>query len=635
MNLIVSEDNQTWTLRDSVVWFLLFLILLTSNLALRYPLLINAEMFMNGDEAFVADKLILTLEGQAFTFYYEDNRYVGALIDFLVVPFIWLLGPVALAFKTAIVFMFSLYAWTLCLLVRQIDASLVGLTAVLTVLVSPAVMEISVSFMPHVLIGVLGNISFLLLTKLIRDKDSGKWTVFLLCAVSGAAVYVYTYSVLFIASIIGIVLLTDSRWPTLREKISFSFFRSLFLRLNSKREKIARGFDVLMILFLCAILFAYVFGGFGFDIGGVTLFQINNLHKPVGQLAVLIVLRVLIYRKDISNKWRALRSFVDAMAPETRQALTLGVCGFLIGISPRIASIASGETKRGGQGFDMDFMPLRLLQHLWELLLRHVPELIGAARGLRAASESGHVTALTLVSGVVMFLVVFAIAAYFKESWAHVKQLLCMRPMVFTPHLFFIFYPLIVCGANIATQNGPLIRYLLPLYGAIVFWLAWFMIRIRQKSMMLFVAGLMAWMYLSMDNLHQFYSQKDILRGATPVIRVDPAREVINFAKANSIPLVYSRFVLASRVSFFSRQTIHVAEYTRSPKGKLRNRTAMNIPVFCIAIPINSKSEQKHYELFFQENGVSFQRAVLEHHIIYWDFEGQESSINQLRSMFP
>ena len=54
--------------------------------------------------------------------------------------------------------------------------------------------------------------------------------------------------------------------------------------------------------------------------------------------------------------------------------------GFLIGLSPRIASILIGETSRGGQGHDMDILPTKLLVHLQDLLTKNGPELLGLGK---------------------------------------------------------------------------------------------------------------------------------------------------------------------------------------------------------------------------------------------------------------
>ena len=37
--------------------------------------------------------------------------------------------------------------------------------------------------------------------------------------------------------------------------------------------------------------------------------------------------------------------------------ILVGIGGFTLGILPRILSILTGEVKRGGQGFDVDFKP--------------------------------------------------------------------------------------------------------------------------------------------------------------------------------------------------------------------------------------------------------------------------------------
>ena len=88
----------------------------------------------------------------------------------------------------------------------------------------------------------------------------------------GFAIYSYSYAVLHVFTILIIFFLTHERWESLRERISIKKFLGLFKNLSSKRYVLARALDVVMCLFFAGILFSYVFGVFGLDFGGHSIF---------------------------------------------------------------------------------------------------------------------------------------------------------------------------------------------------------------------------------------------------------------------------------------------------------------------------------------------------------------------------
>ena len=114
----------------------------------------------------------------------------------------------------------------------------------------------------------------------------------------GFSIYSYTFSILYIATIAILFVLTHDGWSLFREKLSIIVLVDWWKGQQSGKMKLVRVIDIVIICFLTAILFSYVFGGFGIDIAGYSIFQINNLHKPVIQLLAIIAIRFFIFRGD-------------------------------------------------------------------------------------------------------------------------------------------------------------------------------------------------------------------------------------------------------------------------------------------------------------------------------------------------
>ena len=89
----------------------------------------------------------------------------------------------------------------------------------------------------------------------------------------------------------------------IRAKFSRKNIVSWFVEKKGTRQRIVKIIDAVILFFIFVVLFSYVFGGFGIDIAGISILQSNALHKPVGQLLVIVILRVFLYRKDIKEKF--------------------------------------------------------------------------------------------------------------------------------------------------------------------------------------------------------------------------------------------------------------------------------------------------------------------------------------------
>ncbi len=606
------------------------------NVFWNFPALANADLYMNSDEAFVANNLIKMLEGGSFNFYYEHNRYVGALVDFTAAPFIYFFGPTSLAFKLTNIFVYSLYVGSMCLLARQFGLFVVFLLAFFLLLPPPSILDISLSFIPHMMVGFLANLCFLIYLKIEKSGGGGLY-FFGLGFLMGFSIYIYTYAVLFITSLMLLFVLTRENWDQLRSRINLSTLKSLFQNLST-RQRFIRFLDGVIVLFFLAIAFAYTFGGFGLDIAGVTLLQINNLYSPLWQIAILLLLRFGLDRSAFADvKNRAMDQW-HLLSSQMRQWIMLGMAGFALGLSPRITSILTGETKRGGQGFDMDFMPLRLIKHAWILLTNNIPELLGILSPIKNFMDrpfgNGTTSLLFVLALIITGTFLFVLRFIFQNHKELLGKIFRLEKIEFSPKLFFIIFPIVIVFANIATQSGPLVRYLFPMYGAALFWLALFL-KSQWKKGFIFVPAFMAiWGMFFSVTLYQNYVERGMLDGSQVVrLAPDPAYEVITFAKENDIHLVYGG-VNVFRISFLSERTLPVAEYSRSPRSKIRNEKAQSVPKFAVVTRKDALTDTV-LESYLLENKITHQKSVLEHHVIFWNFSGNREAIDALRTFFP
>ena len=128
---------------------------------LFYPILFNADALLNADEVFHANAIIDWLKGGPFFLYYEGVFYHGIVGGLSAVPFFWMLGITAMAFKMAGLLYYSLYIWTFYLIGRHFGRS-VGYILLFLLLISPAhLAHIATINVPFSVIGFFGNLIFL------------------------------------------------------------------------------------------------------------------------------------------------------------------------------------------------------------------------------------------------------------------------------------------------------------------------------------------------------------------------------------------------------------------------------------------------------------------------------------------
>lgn len=635
-----------------IATLLIFLVLII----LRLPILVNADYFLTYDEAHQALQILSLQEGSPLSFYYEGERYAGIFLGLSAIPFFWLLGVGALAYKLPGTLAYALYVLSVYWVVKKFRPSAALIAVLLVIFSSPAILFISSNNWQHNLIVFLGNIIFLGFFKIKESEIPRAGAVFWLGFVMGFAIYSYTYSILHIATIALLYLLGCEYWGVFRNTFSLGKIVARFKDSPSIKLKLVMILDGVIIFFIAAIIFSYVFGGFGIDIGGQSILQINKLHKPVGQLLIIIILRILISNKDIKTKISWLKNLFAASNSYLRRLTVIGLMGFLIGISPRIASILTSETKKGGQGFDVDLIPTNIVAYLWKLVFYDLPELLGVRAPLISLFRSD-LTLLNLINGVlaagVVLLIIKSVVFFFGSKKETLGKIIRLKKLTFEPSLVFAVFPILICVAVLISKNGPDVRYLLPIHGVVAVFGALYLDSLRPGQNKQFVFLLALWVGFGVVNTSYFYKNtsntysiynataethrakgKGLVRDLSIIEMPSPYADVIKYCQENGISYAYSDYETAGMITFLAQRKIKVGEFTKKGASERMGRALAQENDFAIIIPSSRIKQLSTYNDFFEKTGMKYLREKTKGGFwIFRDFEGKATEINLLRSL--
>ena len=255
---------------------------------IRYPIFLNSDHFFTADEGILASTIIDLLNGGPVIFYYEFVKTFGLTFGLASLPLISILGPTSLAFNLPATLFYSLYLWTTYLIARILIPRTAYLVFIMLIFTPFFLTEMTTHNWAHVPAAFLGNLIFLFFIKEKSCNKKNKVIIFFLFFCMGFAIYTYTYSLIFILTVGILYALTHPDWFKIRERISTKNLISFFKNKKTKTELARQLFDTLIIIFFMAVLFSYIFGGFGLDIAGYSILQINNFNKAGIQFLVLI-----------------------------------------------------------------------------------------------------------------------------------------------------------------------------------------------------------------------------------------------------------------------------------------------------------------------------------------------------------
>ncbi|MDC0946994.1 glycosyltransferase family 39 protein, partial [Nitrospinaceae bacterium] len=343
---------------------------------LHFPLLLNSSLILQFDEAIQASEIIRLMKGEAFFFYFDYARYHGILHGVLAIPFFWLLGISATAYKLTPVLFYAAYIWTTYLLAKIINKKVALITLILLIIPSLTMSSMATHNWQNSLIIVLGNLILLLYFKANSSNTNTPW-IFGLFFFLGLSIYEYSYVIIYFATILIMFTLSHPFWGEIRSNISYKKIVHVIKDSDSLLAAILKILDGIILLMFMATFFAYVWGGFAIDIFNVSIFQIHKFHKAALQVLVLILIRLAVSRKFLLEYQQWVLGLIQKVEPKHWKVIGYCFSGFIIGISPRIISIFQGNTSKGGKGFDMNIDPFTLLDHLWVLITVRIPEILG------------------------------------------------------------------------------------------------------------------------------------------------------------------------------------------------------------------------------------------------------------------
>jgi hypothetical protein len=650
-----------------------FILIIAALIILNYPILLNADFFLQFDETAQAAYTLNLMKGSPLTSYYpavSHFSYHGILHGLFAIPFFLLIGKTASAVKLSALLFYAFHTWGTCWISGKINPKAPFLVGLLMIFCSPVMVYIATHNWSNAIILFLGSLSLVIFIQCYTSKKKvSSLKIFSLFFTIGLSIYAYTYSIVYVVTIFFIFILTSTWWKNTRFNLNLSRVSTEWKSLESNRLRLIRSLDLIILCFLFATFFGYIWGGFAIDIMGISIFQIKNFHKPVIQVLILIMVRLLIYRQDlpvISEKVRALLQSIDT---RMKTLIASGIAGFVLGVSPRIIGVLRGEVVKGGQGFDLNLDLFRIFAHLKEILFMRIPDLLGIYAPLKEIFADANTDwflknilvdtendPFSPVIGIMSFAMIglFAVAGYsfFKVYLNTWKKIFKFNSCRFDPILIVIILPIIICLANMLKEDGAsTVRYLYPIYSVAVIWVAIFLLRIKDKSKFTFVALIVIWVVFYSVNNYRFYRDIGIVRGLNSVEKKFDLREVKHFLNSKGIGLAYAGYWTAVRAYLIDQKPLvfsideHPHYYNVFPNPDL-------IKPQPFAVILDEEGFQYHndyldryairkinrkflgdspntisYGAFLEKKGIQFKKNRIGSYTIIWDFRGDDSDI--------
>ena len=120
--------------------------------------------------------------------------------------------------------------------------------------------------------------------------------------------------------------------------------------------------------------------------------------------------------------------------------------GFIIGISPRIWCIATGQITKCGQGFDVDFAPTNMAYHIWQLATHFIPEVLGLREPIiqlfKIEIQFYYLLNAFLVL-IILFLLSKAVIFFLVPRREEIKRIMKLESLVFNPAQYFLILPIL------------------------------------------------------------------------------------------------------------------------------------------------------------------------------------------------
>ena len=567
-------------------------------LIIRIPILINADSFLSPDEGFMASDMLDLMNGGPFSFSMENVSYEGVIPQLTAVPFFWIFGISSLTYKLPGILFYATYIWTFYLLVKRLNSKIAWISVFLLIFCPPVILDLSTLNYSSFIVASMGNAAYFIYFK--NRENPSRLKVFYLTFLIGLSLYTNIYSVIYM-SVLFILWVMDAR-VSLRKVLQS-------LKPTSTREYCARFIDVVIILNVSWILLSFITGGISIKFGDFNLFNSfmkgttphylalnsNKINIPIIELLYLIpIFRLIIYREDFI---RAIQSIKNS---DSIRLWGVGLFGFLIGLTPRWIGLYENSIS-GHPGFELDIKLSQMWFKLSDLVSVQIPKMFE----------------LNSYLGIlVCILIGVAIFNFLRRDKSKIEMI-------------FGILPIVILLASVIYQKPNVVRHLLPLYGAIIFYLASFLFYVEKRSVYSFWLVLVFWGTFYSYATYDYYKSQNIMTGFSTLKKNTYYHDFIKYAREKKFEAVYTGY-MAHNLNFLSGGNPLFVEFYSNPlQGWKRLKKAIILNDFAVLIP--DDKNLKIYEAYIKTKNINCNRENIQGYIVLSKCRGKPYEVRELR----
>jgi hypothetical protein len=610
-------------------------------LILRVPILANANFFLDPDEGFMATHMVEAIKSGNFSLYYERVQYAGNFNGYLALPFFLIMGFTALAYKLPAVLCYGLYVWTFYLLAKKYRKDIALTVVIFMVFAPPHLLDLSTRNYPHLIVGILGNFLFLLADQIIKKKHNNT-KIFFLGLVVGFSIYVYSYSVIYIATVFIILFLGNPNWHTWRGDSSLISFLNPFKNCNNIKQIILRIIDIVIgglyfgiFLFL---FFKYIWGGIIFEaeplVNKFLIFFLipNDATTPLLLIyPVIIFVRIYLYRKKNMRFYS-----VGERLTEKSKKICFALVGFLVGFCPNIIGTLNNQIS-GHPGFEFKLSLTHMFSKFMDIWVT-ISSLTGINKpfiDVNSFELSSPLIFLRIF--LATFIALLGIASFVHLIFSqrcNLKKFFQLKQIDQNPPLILIllFLVIILAGSIYLKINSS--RHFYPIYGILCFSAAIFIHIINQRirGNKFLKTCTFFWILFCIIETHTFYVEAQVIKGVHVDQRESKIESLIQHLRSDNIKLVYSDYWLTHKAHFIGLANPEFIEYyASSVRGLARKKRAED--KFDFAFVFSTLNDIKVFEKILQDYRIICKVENFGRFVIYKNFEGMSHHLRAIKKL--
>ena len=171
------------------------------------------------------------------------------------------------------------------------------------------------------------------------------------------------------------------------------------------------------------------------------------------------------------------------------------------------------------------------------------------------------------------------------------------------------------------------------MFGIVVIWIGVFVDKFKEKFKVLPVLVIVVWVGFYSMKTYKTYKDLGLVDGFE-IVKLERIEiyDLIDFLSSKKIEVAYSTYNISHKATFLSGGKINVSEYSNYPTAKSQKRRSLGSSNFAV---ISHKNEVPIYQKFLLQNKIRFNVYELAGHEVYWNFSGDQTKINKLRSLIP